>query len=485
MEHLLRVSDRRITAPAPRWVVQNGIKSDEIRLELDAEYEALSGLVLIASKGGTTTRLPVTGETVTIPSALMAKPGPIAFSLVGYDGERRVITREMQPSECVFVVPSGPYDGSDPAPDEPDLLGQLTQAAQAAREAAAVASAAASGLSEAVSSAQASATAAAKSAEDAKAAAEQATSGAGLPTTGGTLTGNLTIDTGTTEPNVTVMRTVDGAQHAGILRIDSDGVLGVRHTVNGSTVNNLYLERSKTRFTRPLDPASGGVPTGGTAGQILRMGASAPEWADEVTARALEVVDDPAAPTSGIVMETTEEGKTSIHGIGELAVDEVHVADIEDLAADASLAVSAGTLSAQLEAILAFTRAIPAIIQRAGLEDVNSLEFVDVYPEWHEGRQYRTGDVIRWDGALYKVQADHVGQTEPQSDATNYKPVTVSASAFEEWVQPVGGHDAYHKGHIVTDTTDGRAYHSLIDGNVWGPPSKQPQFWELHTEGVI
>ena len=104
-----------------------------------------------------------------------------------------------------------------------------------------------------------------------------------LPKTGGTLTGNVDLNTGTAEPNLSIKRTVDGGTTAveGRLRIDSDGVVGLRSIVGGTTVNNLYLEQTQTRLTKPLSVASGGVPQDGTVGQILKKGQNGAEWVDD------------------------------------------------------------------------------------------------------------------------------------------------------------------------------------------------------------
>lgn len=102
----------------------------------------------------------------------------------------------------------------------------------------------------------------------------------GLPLTGGTLSGNVTVSTGTAEPNVVLQRTVDGVPCELVARIDSEAVAGLRYKVNGATVNDLYLEQTKTRLRKPLDAASGGVPTAGTAGQVLTKTESSHEWAD-------------------------------------------------------------------------------------------------------------------------------------------------------------------------------------------------------------
>lgn len=168
-----------------------------------------------------------------------------------------------------------------------------------------------------------------------------------LPKTGGTLTGNVDLNTGTAEPNLSIKRTVDGGttEVEGRLRIDSDGVVGLRSIVGGTTVNNLYLEQTQTRFTKPLSVASGGVPQDGTVGQILKKGQNGAEWVDSIVVDAtvadvaaresVAVVDDPANPTSGIVLKTdSETDKTIITGVGDNKVDEIYISDLDESATD-------------------------------------------------------------------------------------------------------------------------------------------------------
>lgn len=127
-------------------------------------------------------------------------------------------------------------------------------------------------------------------------------SGDYLPTSGGTLTGNIAIDTGTTEPNVILKRTVDGSACELATRIDSEAKAGLRYKVSGSTVNELILEQTKTRLRKPLDMASGGVPTSGTTGQVLTKTASGHEWKDIVQAQSGKaVILDPETETPAVL----------------------------------------------------------------------------------------------------------------------------------------------------------------------------------------
>ena len=105
-------------------------------------------------------------------------------------------------------------------------------------------------------------------------------SGDYLPLTGGTVTGNVAVSTGTTEPNVTLKRTVDSAACELTARIDSEAKAGLRYKVGTDTVNELILEQNQTRFRKPLNTASGGVPITGITGQVLTKTADGHTWQD-------------------------------------------------------------------------------------------------------------------------------------------------------------------------------------------------------------
>lgn len=90
---------------------------------------------------------------------------------------------------------------------------------------------------------------------------------------------SFSVGNTTSEPDVIVKRTVDSVPCEALFRIDSEAVAGIRFKVNGQIVNNLYLEQTKTRFSKPLDVASGGVPQDGSVGQVLTKGANGAMWA--------------------------------------------------------------------------------------------------------------------------------------------------------------------------------------------------------------
>lgn len=127
-------------------------------------------------------------------------------------------------------------------------------------------------------------------------------------------------------------------------------------------------------------------------------------------------------------------------------------------------------------------RPIPAIISRAGLDEADALEFSYLYPEYDATRTYLVGDVFRYEGTLYRA-SDNVGPGKVPGTDPGFVRVPSSglAPAYDEWRQPFGAHDAYMTGAVVIDPTDGKAYASKIDGNVYGPPSQYGQLWELYA----
>ncbi len=74
-------------------------------------------------------------------------------------------------------------------------------------------------------------------------------------------------------------------------------------------------------------------------------------------------------------------------------------------------------------------------------------------------------DVYQAGWEVYGVTPEPDPTPEPEPEPTTYP----------DWVQPTGAHDAYNTGDIVN--YDGTLYRSLIDGNVWAPDA-YPAGWE-------
>ena len=170
--HTLVVRDHRISCCDP-VIVQHGMGHDAISLDLDAEWDGLSLRVVLGSGDEAAERL-WDGEPWVVPASLLAEPGWLPVSVVGYDGDGTVRVTTERCDHLLKVVASGQVDGSEPIPDAPDLLGQLVEAADKATEAAGEADRAAESASAAASAATSAADAAAKAAERADSSADAA-----------------------------------------------------------------------------------------------------------------------------------------------------------------------------------------------------------------------------------------------------------------------------------------------------------------------
>lgn len=123
----------------------------------------------------------------------------------------------------------------------------------------------------------------------------------------------------------------------------------------------------------------------------------------------------------------------------------------------------------------------------ANLTDDEAMEVSYVYDEWQVGRQYKSGDFLRYgmnevgDPQLYKVAQDHTSQADwtPDNIPALYVAIGLDDSGYPVWSRPTGAHDAYNTGDIVN--YNGVLKRSLIDGNVWSP-DELPSAWEDYNE---
>jgi hypothetical protein len=98
-----------------------------------------------------------------------------------------------------------------------------------------------------------------------------------------------------------------------------------------------------------------------------------------------------------------------------------------------------------------------------------------VFPAYGVGKAYKARDVFSYgvnsvgDPQLYQVLQDHTSTVQWMPDATPslYKAIGVTEEGYPEWVQPLGGSDAYNTGDTVSHK--GTLYKSFCDNNVWEP----------------
>ena len=127
---------------------------------------------------------------------------------------------------------------------------------------------------------------------------------------------------------------------------------------------------------------------------------------------------------------------------------------------------------------------IAPIIMREDLTDDEASIFKRFYPEWVVNFNYKKNWIIRYGEDLYRIGQDHTSQEQwvPGADGTTalYSKIEITEGGYEVWKEWDGVSGSYANGQIVQDPTDEQLYKSLIDNNVWGPPSEQPSYWELY-----
>lgn len=141
----------------------------------------------------------------------------------------------------------------------------------------------------------------------------------------------------------------------------------------------------------------------------------------------------------------------------------------------------------KLQAAEQFRRAMQLFA--ASLSDELAMEVATVYDAWTEGKAYKAGEFFTYgtnavgDPQLYKAAQDHTSQLDWLPDMTPalYTPIGLDDAGFPVWSQPTGAHDAYNTGDVVN--YNGMLYKSLIDGNTYSPEA-YPAGWTAYEEGV-
>ena len=131
--HVISVTERTIEIDEYE-LVQNNVSTDTYTLELDAEWDDITPVVIFSNSQGDYQVAYENGPTK-IPAAVMAVIGSVDVSVFGLDstGAVRVVTKAAP--NTMTVVESGKFVG-EVSEDDISLLGQLLAAAEAANEAA-------------------------------------------------------------------------------------------------------------------------------------------------------------------------------------------------------------------------------------------------------------------------------------------------------------------------------------------------------------
>jgi hypothetical protein len=107
-------------------------------------------------------------------------------------------------------------------------------------------------------------------------------------------------------------------------------------------------------------------------------------------------------------------------------------------------------------------------IQAEALEPEDIETVLPLFPAWEPSLALSVGDVVAHGGVLYEVVQAHTTQAdwEPQNVPALFKS-HAPAGTVPDWVQPLGGHDAYNLGDRVM--YNGQMWESTINANVWAP----------------
>ena len=113
--------------------------------------------------------------------------------------------------------------------------------------------------------------------------------------------------------------------------------------------------------------------------------------------------------------------------------------------------------------------AFVTLAEAGNIDTVTAEEHVELFAPWAYPADYKTGNLRRHNGRLYKCIADHTSQADwaPDVAVSLWAPTSDPAEEYPAWSQPVGAHDAYNTGDKVSHNE--KKWTSTCDGNVWEP----------------
>ena len=109
------------------------------------------------------------------------------------------------------------------------------------------------------------------------------------------------------------------------------------------------------------------------------------------------------------------------------------------------------------------------LAESGSIDTVTAEEHVELFAPWVYPADYKTGNLRRHNGRLYKCISDHTSQADwaPDVAVSLWTPTSDPAEEYPAWSQPVGAHDAYNTGDKVSH--NGKHWTSDVDSNVWEP----------------
>lgn len=190
------------------------------------------------------------------------------------------------------------------------------------------------------------------------------------------------------------------------------------------------------------------------------------------------------AQFQGYELVGTDKQGNSIQARFMRKLDEATKQSIQAL--ETNLANLTQATQASIMSLATVTDPVPSLLMRANLTDDEAVNYISVYPEYKVGVEYKQNWIFRYGEDLYRVGQDHTSQEQwvPGEEGTEslYSKIEFTSGGYEIWQEYDGVSGVYAKDQVVRDPNDEKLYISKIDSNVWGPPSTQPDYWELYTE---
>lgn len=118
----------------------------------------------------------------------------------------------------------------------------------------------------------------------------------------------------------------------------------------------------------------------------------------------------------------------------------------------------------------------------ATLDDAQVMSISTLFPDWKVGGEYKVGNIVRYNGELYRSLFDSTGAPEhtPDMAVALWKKIGEPGDdGILPWVQPLGYSDAYKKGDKVKHKD--KIWVSLVDSNTWEPSESVPTIWQEVT----
>ena len=110
-----------------------------------------------------------------------------------------------------------------------------------------------------------------------------------------------------------------------------------------------------------------------------------------------------------------------------------------------------------------------SLTKKGDIDDVTASEHADLFEPWVASKAYAVGDIVSYNGLLYRCVQAHRSQAdwEPENTPALWTKIGDPTEEYPAWSQPLGAHDAYPLGAKVSH--NGKKWTSDVANNVWEP----------------